>query len=177
MPALFRLRLGPTDPFADRIYNNTNNASKNARINTENTLRWRLSISRTTANSQAATALDAAGALTGSDVRRIMARVIEHRGAPTRIRSDNGSEFICTALMDWLPAVGAKSIPVVAASSWENEYIEAFHNRLRDEFLERAEFDTVADAREKGKWFRRYYSGRLPQAPARQEQMSAHLRL
>ena len=102
--------------------------------------------------------LHAAGALTGADVRRIMARVIGHRGAPTRIRSDNGSEFICAALVNWLPGVGAKSIPVAAASPWENGYIEAFHSRLRDEFLERVEFETVADAREKGKWFRRYYN-------------------
>jgi putative transposase len=106
--------------------------------------------------------LHAAGSLTGADVRRIMARVIGHRGAPTRIRSDNGSEFICAALVDWLPGVGAKSIPVAAASPWENGYIEAFHSRLRDEFLERVEFETVADALAKGKWFRRYYNAVRP---------------
>jgi putative transposase len=106
--------------------------------------------------------LHAAGTLTGADVRRIMAQVIGHRGAPTRIRSDNGSEFICAALVDWLPGVGAKSIPVAAASPWENGYIEAFHSRLRDEFLERVEFETVSDAREKGKWFRRYYNAVRP---------------
>ena len=106
--------------------------------------------------------LHAAGSLTGADVRRIMARVIGHRGAPTRIRSDNGSEFICEALGNWLPERGAKSIPVAAASPWENGYIEAFHSRLRDEFLERVEFETVADAREKGKWFRRYYNAVRP---------------
>ena len=94
--------------------------------------------------------LHAAGSITGADVRRIMARVIGRRGAPTRIRSDNGSEFICAALVDWLPGVGAKSIPVAAASPWENGYIESFHSRLRDEFLERVEFETVADARAKG---------------------------
>ena len=106
--------------------------------------------------------LHAAGSLTGADVRRIMARVIGHRGAPTRIRSDNGSEFICTALVDWLPGVGAKSIPVAAASPWENGYIESFHSRLRDEFLERVEFETVADAQAKGKWFRRQFNAVRP---------------
>ena len=81
--------------------------------------------------------LHAAGSLTGADVRRIVARVIGRRGAPTRIRSDNGSEFICAALTDWLPGVGAEPIPVAAGSPWENGYIESFHSRLRDEFLER----------------------------------------
>jgi putative transposase len=102
--------------------------------------------------------LHADGSLTGADVRRQVARVIGRRGAPTRIRSDNGSEFICAALVGWLPGVGAKSIPVAAGSPWENGYIESFHSRLRDEFLERVEFDNVADARAKGSWFRREYN-------------------
>jgi len=102
--------------------------------------------------------LHAAGSMTGADVRRILARVIGRRGAPTRIRSDNGSEFICAALVDWLPGVGAKSIPVAAGSPWENGYIESFHSRLRDEFLERVEFESVADARAKASWFRREYN-------------------
>ena len=85
--------------------------------------------------------LHADESITGADVRRIVARVIGRRGAPTRIRSDNGSEFICAALVDWLPGVGAKSIPVAAGSPWENGYIESFHSRLRDEFLERVEFE------------------------------------
>jgi putative transposase len=106
--------------------------------------------------------LHAAGSLTGADVRRIMARVIGHRGAPTKIRSDNGSEFICEALVNRLPGVGAKSIPVAAASPWENGYIESFHSRLRDEFLERVEFETVADARAKGLWFRRQHNAIRP---------------
>jgi putative transposase len=102
--------------------------------------------------------LHAAESLTGADVRRIMAQVIGRRGAPTRIRSDNGSEFVCEALVGWLPRVGANPIPVAAGSPWENGYIESFHSRLRDEFLERVEFESVPDAREKGKWFRREYN-------------------
>ncbi len=106
--------------------------------------------------------LHASSSLTGAEVRRILARVIGRRGAPTRIRSDNGSEFICAALVDWLPGVGAKPIPVAAASPWENGYIESFHSRLRDEFLERVEFEDVQDAREKGAWFRREYNAVRP---------------
>jgi transposase InsO family protein len=50
------------------------------------------------------------------------------------------------------------SIPVAAASPWENGYIESFHSRLRDEFLERVEFEDVKDAQAKGSWFRREYN-------------------
>ncbi|HEU5117776.1 MAG TPA: integrase core domain-containing protein [Isosphaeraceae bacterium] len=99
-----------------------------------------------------------ASTLSGVDVRRIVARVIGRRGAPTRIRSDNGSEFICEALVNWLPGVGSSPIPVAAGSPWENGYNESFHSRLRDEFLEREEFESVADARARGSWYRREYN-------------------
>jgi transposase InsO family protein len=102
--------------------------------------------------------LHAASLLTGADVRRIMARVVGRCGAPTRIWSDNGSEFICEALTRWLRGAGAEPIPVAAGRPWENGYIESFHSRLRDEFLEREEFESVADARAKGAWFRRDYN-------------------
>jgi transposase InsO family protein len=64
--------------------------------------------------------LHAAASITGAEVRRIVARVIGRRGAPTRIRSDNGSEFICEALTGWLKGMGAEPIPVVAGSLWQN---------------------------------------------------------
>lgn len=96
--------------------------------------------------------------VTGEDVRSVLARVVGQRGAPTRIRSDNGSEFICEALREWLPAKGAEPIPVAAGKPWENGYIESFHSRLRDEFLEREVFESVPDARHKGRWFRREYN-------------------
>ena len=43
-------------------------------------------------------------------------------------------------------------------SPWQNGYIESFHGKLRDEFLERVEFETVLDAAEKAKWHRREYN-------------------
>lgn len=87
-----------------------------------------------------------------------MARVVGRRGAPNRIRSDNGSEFICEALTGGLRGAGTEPIPVAAGKPWENSDIESFHSRLRDEFLEREEFESVADARERGRWFRREYN-------------------
>ena len=103
-------------------------------------------------------ALHVDSSLTGADVRRVLARVIGRRGSPTRIRSDNGSEFICAALTGWLPQVGTKAIPVAPASPWENGFIESFHSCLRDEFLEREAFESVSDARSKATWWRREYN-------------------
>jgi transposase InsO family protein len=107
-------------------------------------------------------ALHVDASVTGIDVRRILASVIGRRGAPARIRSDNGSEFICQALVGWLPSVGTRPIPVEAGSPWENGFAESFNGRFRDEFLERVEFESVLDAREKGAWYRREYNSVRP---------------
>jgi transposase InsO family protein len=96
--------------------------------------------------------------LTGAEVRRVLARVIGRRGAPGRIRSDNGSEFICEALRGWLPGKGTQPLPVAPSSPWENGFIESFNSRFRDEFLEAEEFESVPDAQEKGRWFRREFN-------------------
>ena len=103
-------------------------------------------------------ALHVGRSVSGADVRRVLARVVGWRGAPTRIRSDNGSEFICEALSRWLPSKGAEAIPVAPGRPWENGYIESFNSRFRDEFLEVEEFESVPDAKEKGEWFRREYN-------------------
>jgi len=102
--------------------------------------------------------LHPASSMTGAEVRRVVARVVGRRGAPGRVRSDNGSEFICEALAGWLKGKGSDPIPVAPGQPWENGYIESFHSRLRDEFLEREEFESVADARARAGWFRREYN-------------------
>ena len=102
--------------------------------------------------------LQVARTMAGEDVRRVLARVIGRRGAPTRLRSDNGSEFICQALQGWLPRAGTKAIQVAPGSPWENGFIESFNSRFRDEFLNGEEFETVEDAQAKGQSWRREYN-------------------
>ena len=103
-------------------------------------------------------ALYVAAAVSGADVRRMLTRVIGRRRAPQSIRSDNGSEFICEALRQWLPQQGTEPLPVAPGSPWENGYSESFNSRFRDEFLEAEQFESVLDAKEKGAWFRREYN-------------------
>ena len=50
-----------------------------------------------------------------------------------------------TGCREW----GRSQIPVTAGRPWENGYIESFHSRLRDELLERVEFEDVADAEQR----------------------------
>jgi putative transposase len=106
--------------------------------------------------------LHAAGSITGTDVRAVLARVIGRHGSPGRLRSDNGSEFIGEALQGWLPEKGTESLRVAPGCPWENGFIESFNSRFRDEFLDGEEFETVADAKAKAARWRREYNGFRP---------------
>lgn len=112
-------------------------------------------------------ALHVAASLSGEDVRRVLARVIGRRGAPTRIRSDNGSEFVCSALAAWLPKTGTTPIPVAPGSPWENGFFESFHSRLRDEFLNVEAFESAEHAQAQATWWRREYNRIRPHSSLR----------
>ncbi len=71
------------------------------------------------------------------DVIDVLSDLFILRGVPGHIRSDNGPEFVATAVQDWITAVGAKTAYIEPGSPWENGYIESFNARLRDELLNR----------------------------------------
>jgi putative transposase len=123
------------------------------------TLRWLTLVDEYT---RECLALYVDSSVTGEQVRGVLAQVIARRGSPRRIRSDNGSEFICEAVRNWLPGKGAEAIAVAPGKPWENGYSESFNSRFRDEFLEAEEFESIGDAREKGEWFRREYNRERP---------------
>lgn len=67
-------------------------------------------------------------------------------GVPEYIRSDNGPEFTAGVVRQWLSNVGAKTLFIEPGSPWENGYIESYNGKMRDEFLNREEFDTIEEA-------------------------------
>jgi putative transposase len=67
-----------------------------------------------------------------------------------------------SSISSWLPGKGTEPLPVAPGSPWENGFIESFHSRFRDEFLEMEEFASAPDAKEKGEWFRREYNSVRP---------------
>ena len=58
-------------------------------------------------------------------------------GIPEHIRSDNGTEFIAQKIQAWLRDDQIKTLYVDPGSPWENDHIESFHSRFRDECLNR----------------------------------------
>jgi transposase InsO family protein len=84
------------------------------------------------------------------------------RGAPSYLRSDNGSEFIAAPLQAWLRLKGVKPIHIEPGHPWENGYIESFNGKFRDEclnqelFYSRTETQIIVDK------YRKHYNSERP---------------
>ena len=89
------------------------------------------------------------------------------RGAPGHLRCDNGPEFISYAIRDWLVAKDVGTPYITPGAPWENPYIESFHDKLRDEFLDRELFDTLRGAQVALAGFRREYNTLRPHSALR----------
>lgn len=92
-------------------------------------------------------ATHAAHSIRAVDVITVLEAAIARYGAPEHIRSDNGPEFIAYAIRDWLEKAAIKTIYITPGSPWENGHIESFHDKLRDECLNRELFGSLAEAR------------------------------
>lgn len=68
-------------------------------------------------------------------------------GPPAHIRSDNGSEFIATAVQKWLGQIGVKTLYITPGSPWENGCNESFNGSLRNKLLNGEIFYSLAEAK------------------------------
>lgn len=81
-----------------------------------------------------------------ADVIGVVEAAIERYGAPEHIRSDNGPEFIAYAIGDWLEQEKIGTIYIAPGAPWENGHIESFHDKMRDELLNREVFGSLLEA-------------------------------
>jgi putative transposase len=77
------------------------------------------------------------------DVITVVGAAMARHGTPEHLRSDNGPEFIAYVIQDWLKDKQVKSLYITPGSPWENAYIESFHDKLRDECLNREIFGSL----------------------------------
>ena len=70
---------------------------------------------------------------------------VERGGPPGFVRFDNGPEFIAHAVADWCRFNSVGSCFIDPGSPWQNAWIESFNGRLRDEFLNGWQFDSLLE--------------------------------
>lgn len=107
-------------------------------------------------------ALEVEYSITAHGVIDILQRLVEERGAPEFIRSDNGPEFIAQGVRSWLAEKGMKTLYIEPGAPWENAYSESFNSRLRDEFLNVEAFGSKLEAKVLGRDHREKYNHQRP---------------
>ena len=100
--------------------------------------------------------------LNSRDVLDTLGELFVRHGPPEHIRSDNGPEFIATALRDWLERIGVKTLYITPGSPWENGYCESFNSKLRDELLAREIFFDLREAKILIEAWRHHYNTARP---------------
>ena len=96
--------------------------------------------------------------LNSTDVIDVLSDLFILRGVPEHVRSDNGPEFVATAVQKWIAAVGATTAYIAPGSPWENGFIESFNARLRDELLDGEIFYTLREAQVVIESWRRHFN-------------------
>lgn len=106
--------------------------------------------------------LEVARSMTAKDVVAQLEKLVEHRGAPQFIRSDNGPEFVAEAVRKWIKNRGFKTLFIAPGSPWQNAYSESFNSRFRDEFLNVELFASLLEAEVLGEEHRYRYNHQRP---------------
>jgi len=112
-------------------------------------------------------ATHAAWSIRAVDVITVVEAAIGRYGAPEHIRSDNGPEFIAYAIQDWLAEQQVKTRYITPGSPWENGHIESFHDKFRDECLNRELFGSLLEARVIVESWRMEYNEKRPHSSLR----------
>ncbi len=100
--------------------------------------------------------------LTSHHVVAALDQLIKERGAPSFVRSDNGSEFIAHRVAAHLLASDSDTKHIDPGSPWQNGYSESFNGKLRDELLSQELFGSLAEARVLTERYRRHYNEDRP---------------
>ena len=95
----------------------------------------------------------------------VLNRLVEERGAPTYLRSDNGPEFVAGRVKGWLTGAGIQTLYIKPGSPWQNAFGESFNGRLRDlrdECLNVEWFNNLAEAQVVVERWRRHSNEERP---------------
>ena len=90
-------------------------------------------------------------------VIRVLERAVAWRGYPSKLRMDNGPEFVSAALAEWAEVHTIELEFIEPGVPTQNSYVERFNRTYRDEILNMYVFKTLSEVREiTENWLREY---------------------
>ena len=107
-------------------------------------------------------AIDVAGSIRSARVIEVVAQLVSVHGAPRYLRSDNGPEFVATAMLRWLQAANIETAFIDPGKPWQNGMDESFNGKLRNECLTIEWFRNRLEARVEIERWRRHYNEERP---------------
>jgi putative transposase len=107
-------------------------------------------------------AIDVAGSIRSARVVDVLTKLISVHGAPAVLRSDNGPEFISTAILKWLASNRIDTALIDPGKPWQNGTAESFNGKFRDERLSVEWFRTRAEAKVIIETWRQHYNAVRP---------------
>lgn len=100
--------------------------------------------------------------INGGRVAQELSELMEVRGKPECILSDNGTEFTSQAILKWSLGNQISWKYIEPGKPMQNGYIESFNGKLRDECLNENWFLSIRDARSIIEKWREDYNGYRP---------------
>lgn len=100
--------------------------------------------------------------ISGRRVVRELVALIERRGKPGLIVSDNGTEFTSNAVLSWAQEAKVAWHFIAPGKPMQNGFCESFNGRMRDELLNETLFLGLDHAREKITAWLDDYNNRRP---------------
>lgn len=85
--------------------------------------------------------------ISGRRVARALTALIEHRGKPGMIVSDNGTELTSNAILRWCSEQRIEWHYIAPGKPMQNGFAESFNGRMRDDLLNETMFRNLAHAR------------------------------
>ncbi len=99
--------------------------------------------------------------ISGKRVARELTALIDRRGKPQIIVSDNGTEFTSNAILSWAKEHRVEWHYIAPGRPMQNGYIESFNGRMRDELLNESLFVNLDQVRQLiGAWVIDYNTAR-----------------
>ena len=86
--------------------------------------------------------------ISGRRVVRELTALVERRGRPGMIVSDNGTELTSSAILRWCAEQKIEWHYIAPGKPMQNGFVESFNGRMRDEFLNETLLRNIAHARE-----------------------------
>ena len=77
-------------------------------------------------------------------ITRVLDQIIEWRGKPKVIRSDNGSEMRSAEFQTWAQKQGIRLMFIQPGKPTQNAYVERFNRTVRHEWLDKHLFESVS---------------------------------